>query len=72
MVGWVRGGVRGGRAANGYIRAAQASAAHVQKLSADGDGRRRNICHEGLSAENIRFQGCGRDGEERTEEFGVC
>lgn len=59
MVGW-----GGCRAANGYIRAAQASAAHVQKVSADGDRRRRNICHEGLSAENIRFQGCGRDGED--------
>lgn len=36
----------------------------MQKVSADGDKWRRNICHEGLSAENIRFQGCGRDGEE--------
>lgn len=56
--------VEGGRVANEYIHSARVSAAHVQKVSADGDRWRRNICQEGLSAENIWFSRMWRDGED--------
>lgn len=61
--------VGGGRAATECIHSARASGAHVQKVSADGDRWRRNICQEGLSAEDIRFYGCAV--MERMEEFDV-